>query len=173
MATLRLQGEGGYHPRKQTSNPRHPSVDFYHYPVAVWVNSAPQPKRWGPRAHRGTNLGENWQIFLAVWPWNLTDDLEKQKGTSSKQHQALCFISSSYVQSNWSYGPETAKWGHDLCDLDLWPLTLTFCMDVTSVIGNNSWKFMMIRWQEHSQKGVTDRRTDRRTEPFIEMLGRS
>ena len=54
MATLRLQGEGGYHPRKQTSNPRHPSVDFYHSPVAVWVNSAPQPKRWGPRAHRGT-----------------------------------------------------------------------------------------------------------------------
>ena len=28
-----------------------------------------------------------------------------------------------------------------LCDLDLWPLTLTFCMDVTFVIGNNSWKF--------------------------------
>ena len=27
------------------------------------------------------------------------------------------------------------------CDLELWPLTLTFCMDVTSVIGNNSWKF--------------------------------
>ena len=54
MATLRLQGEGGYHPRKQTSNPRHPSVDFFHSPVAVWVNSAPQPKRWGPRAHRGS-----------------------------------------------------------------------------------------------------------------------
>ena len=31
--------------------------------------------------------------------------------------------------------------GFDLCDLDLWPLTLTFCMDITSVIGNNSWKF--------------------------------
>ena len=28
-------------------------MDFYHSPVAVWVNSAPQPKRWGPRAHRG------------------------------------------------------------------------------------------------------------------------
>ena len=27
------------------------------------------------------------------------------------------------------------------CDLDLWPVTLTFCMDVTSVTGNNSWKF--------------------------------
>ena len=42
---------------------------------------------------------------------------------------------------NWSYSPETAKLDHDLCDLDLWPMTLTFCMDITSVIGNNSWKF--------------------------------
>ena len=69
------------------------------------------------------------------------DDLEKQQGTSPKQHQSLCIISSSYVNSNWSYGPETAKLGVDICDLDLPPLTLTFCMDVTSVIGNNSWKF--------------------------------
>ena len=28
-----------------------------------------------------------------------------------------------------------------LCDLDLWPLTLTFCMDVTFVTSNHSWKF--------------------------------
>ena len=33
-------------------------MDFYHSPVAVWVNSAPQPKRWGPRAHRGMPLPE-------------------------------------------------------------------------------------------------------------------
>ena len=33
------------------------------------------------------------------------------------------------------------KLGHDLCDLDLWPMTLTFCMDISSVIGNSSWKF--------------------------------
>ena len=30
------------------------------------------------------------------------------------------------------------KLGCDLCDFDLWPLT--FCMDLTLVIGNNSWK---------------------------------
>ena len=83
----------------------------------------------------------NSTIFIVVWPWNLTDDLEKQKGTSSKQHQAICIISSSYVNSNWSYSPETVKLGCDLFDLDLWPLTLTFCMDLTLVIGNNSWKF--------------------------------
>ena len=88
-----------------------------------------------------TQSGSNLTIFLAVWPWNLTDDLEKQWGTSPKQHQALCIISSSFVNSNWSYGPETVKLGCDLCDLDLWPLTLTFCMDITSVIGNNSRKF--------------------------------
>ena len=35
------------------------------------------------------------------------------------------------------------KWGKicfDLCDIDLWPLTLNFCMDITFVNGNNSWK---------------------------------
>ena len=68
------------------------------------------------------------------WPW-------KKLGTSPKQHQAVCIISSQYVNSNWSYGPETAKRGHDLCDLDLWPLTVTFCMDVTFVTGTNAWKF--------------------------------
>ena len=83
----------------------------------------------------------NSTIFRAVWSWNLMDDLEKQKGTSSKQHQAICIISSSYENSIWSYSPETVKLGCDLCDLDHWPLTLTFCMDLTLVIGNNSWKF--------------------------------
>ena len=34
---------------------------------------------------------------IAVWSWNLTDDLEQQKGTFSKHHQALCIISSPYV----------------------------------------------------------------------------
>ena len=65
------------------------------------------------------------------------------------------------MNSNWSYGLETAKLGVDLCDLDFWPLTLTFCMGVTSVIGNKSWKF------HDGQKGVTDRqtgRTDRQTD---------
>ena len=57
-----------------------------------------------------------------------------------------------------------------LTDLDLWPLTLTFCMDITSVHGNNSWKFhddtMMGTWWERCD-GRTDRRTDGRTEPVI------
>ena len=43
-------------------------------------------------------------------------------------HQAFFVTSSPYVNSNWSYGPETAKLGFDLCDLDLRHLTLSFCM---------------------------------------------
>ena len=63
--------------------------------------------------------------FLAVWPGNLTDDLEKQEGTSPKQHQALCIISSSYVNSNWSYGPEmVGLW-------PLWPSPLTSDFDLS------------------------------------------
>ena len=58
-------------------------------------------------------------ISLAVWPWNLTDDLEKQQGTSPKAHQALCIILSQYVNSNGSNSLETAKLGFDLCDFDL------------------------------------------------------
>ena len=86
------------------------------------------------------SLGQIRQFFSRVtlkfdgWPW-------KTIGTSPRQHQALCTISSSFVNSNWSYGPETLKLGFDPCDLDLWPLTLTVCMDLTLVTGNNSWKF--------------------------------
>ena len=32
---------------------------------------------------RNTQFGSKPKIFLAVWPWNLTDDLEKQQDTSS------------------------------------------------------------------------------------------
>ena len=37
--------------------------------------------------------GSNSTIFRAVWLWNLTDDLEKQYGTSPNLLQALCIIS--------------------------------------------------------------------------------
>ena len=51
-----------------------------------------------------------------------------------------------------------------------WILTsviLTFCMAITSGNGNHSWNFMMVRWQKHCQKGVTDRRTGKQTERSV------
>ena len=69
------------------------------------------------------------------------------------------------MNSNCSYSPETVKLVVDLCDLDLWPLTLTFCMDVTFVIGNNViGKFhddtMMGTWWKRCDRRKTDRQTD-------------
>ena len=75
-------------------------------------------------------------------------------------HSHLSIQTGVTVNSNSSYDPETAKFGFDLCDLDIWPLTLTFCMGITSVNGNNSWKFHNDTLREHSEKGVTDGQTD-------------
>ena len=88
--------------------------------------------------------------------------------------------------SNWSNGPETPKLGQNLF-WSLWPwlLTLTLCMNITSVSGNNSWKFHDDTMMRTQRKNVMDRQTDwwtgertdrqrdRRTEPFKELLGRS
>ena len=62
--------------------------------------------------------------------------------------------------SNLSYSPETVKLklGCDLCDLDLWPWPFAWTLRWSLVITPEN--FMMIRWWEHSQKGVTDRRTE-------------
>ena len=62
---------------------------------------------------------------------------------------------------------------------DLWPWLFAWTLPWSLVITPEN--FMMIRWWEHSQKGVTDRQTDRGTDrqtdrqkiPFIELLGRS
>ena len=43
---------------------------------------------------------------------------------------------------------------------DLWPWPFAWTLLWSLVIP--PWNFMMIRWWEHSQKGMTDRRTDRR-----------
>ena len=63
---------------------------------------------------------------------------------------------------------------------DRWPFAWTSLLSLVITPEN----FMMIRWWEHSQKGVTDRQTPRRTDrdrqtgrrtekTFIELLGRS
>ena len=62
------------------------------------------------------------------------------------------------MNSNWSYSPETVKLGCDLCDLDLWPWPFAWTLRSSLVITPEN--CTMIGWWEHSQKGVTDRRTD-------------
>ena len=89
------------------------------------------------------------------------------------------------MNSNWSYSPETANLGQILrflepCDLEIWRMTLKnnraplqchFKLWPWSFAWTLPWSvvitpdnFMMIRWWEHSQKGVTDRQTDGQTD---------
>ena len=147
--------------------------------------------------------------------------------------QALCIISSSFVNSNWSYGPETVKLGCDLCDLHLWPwpfawasllslIIISWWYDDGNIVKNvtgdplhsraactqpcnvnthsrahcSPWARLCEQWMHGCVNNgarlcasarlcrgspvnvsQTDRRTevrtDRRTEPFIELPGRS
>ena len=93
-------------------------------------------------------LCASFQSHPYIQTWNLMDDLEKQKRTSPKQHQALCIISASYVNSNWSYGPETAKLGliFVILTFDLWPWPFAWASLLSLVITEN---FLMIRWSCH------------------------
>ena len=136
-------------------------------------------------------FGSKLEIFCPAWPWNWWMTLKNNR-VHLLYYIKLCvaFQSHWYIQSGVTvgkrpirvkiYDPETTKWGHDLCELDLWPLTWTFCMNITSVNGNNAWKF-----QDYTMRGTlskrcdgrtdgrTDRQRDRRKYVFLELLGRS
>ena len=118
-------------------------------------------------------FGSNSTIFRAVWPCNLTDDLGKNNRAHLPCYFKLCasFRSHWWIQTGVTVRKRPIWVKSDdffyLCDLDLWPLTLTFCMDVifrmdvTFVITPEN--FVMIRWWEHSQKGC-DGRTERQAD---------
>ena len=78
-----------------------------------------------------TQIGFKSSIFQPVWLWNLMDDLEKLKGTSSSLHQALCIILNPSVNSNWSYCPEMLNSGENQrfivpsSKFDWWPWKTT------------------------------------------------
>ena len=77
----------------------------------------------------------------------------------------LCVSFHHHMWIQTGVSPETVMLGCDLCDLDLWPLTLTFCMDHTLVLGDNSWKFHDDTMMGNIVKKVwqTDRWTDENT----------
>ena len=77
-------------------------------------------------------------------------------------HIKLC---GSFDRHMWIQTVVTARtlliWVMTICDLDLWPLTLTFCMGIN---GNHSWKFHDDTMTGTLSKRLTDGRTDGRTD---------
>ena len=75
--------------------------------------------------------------------------------------QALCVILVTIGEFNVELQSGNAQFGSKSpILLAVWQMT--FCMDIASVIDNHYWT-----------DGWTDRHKDRRTEPFIDLLGRS
>ena len=109
-------------------------------------------------AQSGSNSAILAPCDLEIWWMTLKNN------RAPLQHQAICIILSSYVNSNWSYSPETKIWVVTSVTLtfDLWPWPFAWTLPWSNVITPEN--FMMIRWWEHSQKGVTDGQTDRRTD---------
>ena len=95
-------------------------------------------------------------FFFPVWPWNLTDDLEKQWGASSLLFQAWCIISQPSMNSKLSHSPEIRNLGQNqwffvLCDLefDRWPwktkgyllYSTSSCVYHFVAIANSNWSY--------------------------------
>ena len=128
-------------------------------------------------SHETHNSGLNWQFFVLC-------DLENRQMTwKTIRHFLLCYfkLCASFRNHVWIETgvtvrkcPNWCKICFDLCDLELWPLTLAFCMDITFVNGNHSWKFPEdgmtgTLWKRCNRR--TDGQTDRQTEPLLELFG--
>ena len=97
----------------------------------------------------GSNLGFFALCDLGIWQMTLKNSY----ATSSFVHHyiMICELKMELRSGNGEIGfwPLWLRhltsdldllYGHH-CDQDLWPLTLIFCMGITIVNGNNSWKF--------------------------------
>ena len=116
---------------------------------------------------RKRQFGSNSTIFRALWPWNLMDDLENNRAPLLSNIK-LC---ASFHRHMWIQTGVTVRkrlsWVLTSVTLtfDLWPRPFAWTSRLSLVITPEN--FIMIGWWEHSQKGVTDGRTDGRTENTI------
>ena len=105
-------------------------------------------------------LGSKPIIFLTAWPWNLTDDFEKNRSpllsniklcASFHPHMWLETEVTDQKWLNWVLTSVTLTF-----DFRPWSFAWTSLLSMVIIPEN----FMMIQWQEHSEKGVTDGQTD-------------
>ena len=113
------------------------------------------------------NLGQNWRFLepcdLEIWWMTLKNNrapiLSNIKLYASFHHQ-MWIQTGVTVQKRLSWFVTSLT-----LTFDLWPWAFAWTSLWSLVITPEN--FMMIRWWEHSQKGVMDGETDRRTENTI------
>ena len=103
------------------------------------------------------------------WHWKTIGHLFRATSSSVHHFVAIGEFSLELQSGNTQLGSKFLSSVAMKFDLDIWPLTLTVCMEITHVYGNNPWKFYDDTMMETVKRDdrQTDRRTDRRTEPFI------
>ena len=110
-----------------------------------WIKSGETP-----------NWGQNWWFFVPC-DREIGRLILKNKGKNNAPLPCYFQLFVSFRSHLWIHIGVTVRkwpnWGKICLDLDLWPLTLTFCIHITPDIGNYSWKYY--------KNGRCDRRTDR------------
>ena len=109
-------------------------------------------------------FGSKSTIFLAVWPRNLTDDHENNRAPLLSNIKLYVSVHHHMWIQTGATVRQRLKWFMTSVTLtfDLWPWPFAWTSLLALVITPEN--FLMIRWWEHSQNGVTDRQTDRQTD---------
>ena len=109
-------------------------------------------------------FGSKSMIFLAVWPWNLTNDIENNRAPFlSKIKLCASFQRHMWIQTGVTVRKRlSGVMTSGTLTFDLWPWPFAWTSLLSMVITPEN--CVMIRWQGHGEKGVTDRRTDRQTD---------
>ena len=128
-------------------------------------------------------FGSKSTIFLAGWPWNLTDDI---KNNMAPLLSHIKFFASFHCHMRIQTGVTVRKRLNRVLTSvtltsDFWPWPFAWTLLLSLVITAEN--FMMIRWLEHSENsdrqtdertdGQTDVRMDGQKEVVLELRGRS
>ena len=144
-------------PRKTIGNLFHASISYVCHIIAIH-------KFILEFSSRNAQIAAKSLIFRPMWPWNLTDDLEKQQGTSTMPLQALCVIR-NHLWFQTGTRVQKCPNGYKIC-FDLWPWPLTTDLDILHEHHFCQWLYLLkISWQYDDRnilkKDVTDGRMDR------------
>ena len=123
------------------------------------------------------NLGQNRLFFLPRvtlkfdgWPWKIIWHSFYATASLVYHFVDICEFKLELRSGNTQTGTKFVLTFVTLT-FDLWSWSFAWASLLSMVITPES--FMMIRWQEHCEKGVTDGRTDRRTEVLLQLIGRT
>ena len=110
---------------------------------------------------RNARFGSKATILSAAWPWNLMENKRAPLLSNIKLYAS--FHDHLWIQTAVTVRKRLSCFFTSVTlTFDRWPWLFAWTSFLSLVITSEN--FVIIRWWEHSEKGVTDRQTDRRTD---------